>query len=273
MLMTEPSAATWDAPDVAHCALGGLSKSSLSAVLRRTFSRDVLPGLAAGMGGAAPSLAALAEHCAARLAAGDAETLSRGLTEARQTGVLPEQVCLTLLTDVARRLGEMWDSDRVSFVDVTLGVQQAQRALLDLAPSFTPPMGLRTGRLLLGGAPGEQHGFGTAMVGEFFRHAGWDVALCPLNTQEAWERAAGLEAFDVAGLSLGCGEGMEALAAAIAGIRRASLNRSIAVIVGGPAFIGQPHRAFQIGADATAGDAAQAVRQASALIGSPRRPA
>lgn len=257
------------AGDPAPSALG---KARLSDALIQTFSREVLPGLAAGRASPALSRTALAEHCAARIAAGDAAALSRALADARARGSIPEQLCLTLLTDVARRLGEMWQDDRASFVDVTLGVQMAQRALMDLAPAFAVPApGLPTGRLLLGGAPGEQHGFGQAMVGEFFRQAGWDVALCPLATAAGWARAAALEHFDVAGISLGRDDGMEELAALIAAVRRASRNRSIAVLVGGPAFLRHAHRAFGIGADATAADAAEAVRQASALLGLPGR--
>ncbi len=252
------------------------AKTSFSEALQRTVQRAVLPSLTGGRAAVDAGRAELAEHCAARIAAGDGAALSRALAEARATGLIPEQICLTLLTDVARRLGQLWLEDRCSFVDVTLGVQQAQAALIDLAPNFAPPRGARTGRVLLGGAPGEQHLFGALLVAEFFRAAHWNVAFAPLTSAEAWLRAVAEERFDVVGLSLGRAEGMEELASLIAQLRRASRNPELRVLVGGPVFLdGAAHRAFRIGADATAPDAAAAVRAATALLprGAPVRAA
>lgn len=267
MLWSESAESAVSGRPARHAAPNRASQSSFSAALQRTVRRDVLPSLRGGRPAAEARQTELAEHCATRIAAGDGAALSRALAEARATGIIPEQICLTLLTDVARRLGEMWSDDRCSFVDVTLGVQQAQAALVDLAPGFVPARVGRVGRVLLGGAPGEQHGFGTLMVAEFFRRAGWDVALAPLPTAEAWLRAAAEQRFDVVGLGLGRDEGIEELASLIGRLRRTSRNPELRVLVGGPAFQGAAaHRAFRIGADATAPDAAAAVRAAAELL-------
>jgi methanogenic corrinoid protein MtbC1 len=279
MLLSESAESAVDGREAPHPAPISHPDASFSAALHRTVWREVVPSLRGrgARGGAGP--ADLAKHCAARIAAGDGAALSRALAEARAKGLIPEQICLTLLTDVARHLGELWLDDRCSFVDVTLGVQQAQAALLDLAPGFAPPAapgGGRVGRVLLGGAPGERHGFGALMVAEFFRLAGWDVALAPLPTAEAWLRAAAEQRFDVVGISLGRDDGIEELASLIGQLRRASRNPDLRVLVGGPAFLGSAaHRAFRVGADATAPDAAAAVRAASALLplGTPVRAA
>jgi methanogenic corrinoid protein MtbC1 len=272
MLWSEPQEDMFGEAELPVLHRGDRPAFDLTEALLRTVDRQILPSLMAGRGASAPSRAALADHCAARIAAGDGAALTRALTEARRRGVLPEQVCLTLLTDVARRLGELWLEDRCSFVDVTEGVQLAQRALFDLGPAFGPIRpGARCGSVLLGTAPGEQHGFGAAMVGEFFHRAGWNVGLAPLPSVAAWTRAVAEESFDVAGISLGRDEGLSETAALIAAIRRASRNPRIAVLVGGPAFIKHPHRAFEIKADATAADAADAVRQATALLDRPGR--
>ncbi len=276
MLWSESAESATGGRHVRHAATSQPPESSFSAALQRTVRRDVLPSLRGGRAAAEAGNAELARHCAARIAAGDGAALSRALAEARAKGVIPEQVCLTLLTDVARRLGELWLDDRCSFVDVTLGVRQAQVALMDLAPGFVPPRGGRVGRVLLGGAPGERHGFGALMLAEFFRVAGWDVALAPLPTAEAWLRAAAEQRFDVVGLSLGRDEGLEELASLVGQLRRASTNPELRVLVGGPAFQGPAaHRAFRIGADATAPDAAAALRAAAELLplGSPGRTA
>jgi methanogenic corrinoid protein MtbC1 len=56
------------------------------------------------------------------------------------------------------------------------------------------------------------------------------------------------------------------MTAAIRAARRASRNRSLKVMAGGWAFVARPGLVVQVGADATAADAQQAVLAAEALV-------
>jgi methanogenic corrinoid protein MtbC1 len=67
------------------------------------------------------------------------------------------------------------------------------------------------------------------------------------------------------GLSVGCEVRVESLSAAIRSVRRASLNRSIGVMVGGPLFNKFPELVGQVGADASARDGRTAVQLAEGL--------
>jgi hypothetical protein len=72
--------------------------------------------------------------------------------------------------------------------------------------------------------------------------------------------------YAVLGISDSCGSGPDELAGVIHAARRASRNRHLRVMVGGPAFSADPERAIRAGADATAADARHAVLQAEGLF-------
>ncbi|GLS64576.1 hypothetical protein GCM10007888_29570 [Methylobacterium oxalidis] len=72
--------------------------------------------------------------------------------------------------------------------------------------------------------------------------------------------------FGVAGLTLSCETQVDWLAAIIRGVRRASCNRAIGIMVGGPVFSAKPELIAQVGADASAADAPTAVLLAQRLL-------
>jgi methanogenic corrinoid protein MtbC1 len=71
---------------------------------------------------------------------------------------------------------------------------------------------------------------------------------------------------DILGLTLGSTQRMDLLAVTIRKARQASRHRGMAVMVGGPAFVGHPEYAALVGADATATDAREAPIQAARLL-------
>ena len=191
----------------------------------------------------------------------------------RQSGLTIETLYLNLLAPVARYLGELWEADIVDFTTVTLGCSRLQQLLHELSPSFfreAEPHEHRR-RVLLVPVPGEQHTFGLYMVAEFFRQAGWDVWSGCMPNRELTE-LVGNESFSLIGFSLSGDRRLDALAASIRAVRRASCNRGIGVLVGGPVFVGHPELVSLVGADATAQDGRQATLQAQntlSLLGRP----
>jgi methanogenic corrinoid protein MtbC1 len=186
----------------------------------------------------------------------------------RRRGMSAETLYLDLLAPTARHLGELWDADVMSFAEVTLGLLRLHQVLHELSPTFRAEVhhGARGLRALLVPAPGEQHSFGLVMVGEFFRRAGWEVASGPVpSRQELAQRVAG-ERFALVGLSVSCERHLDLVATSIRAVRRASRNRAIGVMVGGPMFLENPELARLVGADATAIDGRQAVLQAQDLL-------
>ena len=140
--------------------------------------------------------------------------------------------------------------------------------LRELSPVFQHeseyPEGGR--RVLLIPMPGEQHIFGLSVVVEFFRRAGWDVCDGAVASNDELVELVRSEWFNVIGFSVSCENRLDALAAGIRAVRRASRNRAIGVLVGGRVFIEQPDLVAFVGADATAVDARQSALQAENLL-------
>jgi methanogenic corrinoid protein MtbC1 len=182
-------------------------------------------------------------------------------------GATVETLFLDLLAPAARRLGELWTADLVDFVEVTIGLGRLQQVLREFTPAFQRDALLRSRgrRLLMVPAIGEQHTFGLTMVAEFFRRAGWVVWRSFGPSGELVELVR-QEWFSVVGFSLGSETRLDALASEIRAVRRASCNRAIGVMVGGPVFVAHPELVPQVGADATANDGRDAPRQAEDLI-------
>ena len=199
----------------------------------------------------------------------DASVASRYVEAMRERGVAVEALYLDLLAPTARELGEMWTADICSFSDVTIALGRLQQMLHNLSPCFQFDGEQANGlRVLLVPAPGDQHTFGLTMVAEFFRRAGWDVWTRASMTRHELIEAVGEQWFALVGLSVSCGVRMEALASAVRAVRRFSRNRSIGILVGGPAFTEEPTLASLIGADATAADGRRATTQAHHLLSS-----
>ncbi len=248
------------------------------AILTRTVELDVIPRLlrAHGLGKPVPKAPAVSATDTALLV-----ELSLAPDEAATTGFVmslqdqgfdTEALYLNLLAPAAARLGTMWDEDLCDFTEVTIGLNRLHRAMRDLGGSligsrFLQGAGRQAGkRALIMPLPGEQHTFGISMVLEFFRRAGWSAWSGAVDDSGELLTMVRSDWVDVVGFSLACDERLETARTEIRAVRLASRNPAVAVMVGGPAFVANPDLAAAIGADGTASDGMQAVRQAQALV-------
>jgi methanogenic corrinoid protein MtbC1 len=252
--------------------------SGRSAHLLQTIESEIIPRLVLSrraVGKAPAAVASLAwapdEQMVAELAdlvvaqdVGAAATRIEGL---RAQGIPIETLYLDLLAPTARYLGELWEADLCDFTAVTLGCSRLQQLLHELSPAFFREVEQHEHRrrVLLVPVPGEQHTFGLYMVAEFFRRAGWDVWSGSMPAREL-SALVGREAFTLVGFSLSADSRLDALASSIRAVRRASCNRGIGVLVGGPVFVGHPELVNLVGADATAVDGRQATNQAQSTM-------
>ena len=190
------------------------------------------------------------------------------LRQLAEGGATAHELCLDLLAPAARRLGEMWNSDRCDFTEVTIALGRLQLMLRELAARMptAPLQGAATRRVLLLAVNGDQHTFGLAMVRDFFRAAGWRVAADSPKNLDALKTLVKAEAFDVVGFTIGAERHIEDLAAAVHALRKHSRNPNVRVLVGGPLLLERPDVAAQVGADATALDARQAILEAERQV-------
>lgn len=188
-------------------------------------------------------------------------------------GVSLEAVYLDLVTPAARRLGALWDDDQVDFLQVTLGLARLQQIVQRLGSGVSPdPVALPAARALLASLASDHHTLAVRLVGDLFRGRGWEVTDLPAAWPADIVAAASRESFDLFGLSIACDGGIGQAVGLIAAVRRASRNPAIRVLVGGPAFAGQPGRVAEVGADDTAQDGLEAAARARALLAAAARP-
>jgi methanogenic corrinoid protein MtbC1 len=179
-----------------------------------------------------------------------------------------ESIYIDLLGGAARTLGMQWEEDEVTFTHVTTGVWRLQQMLHRFRPLFQAESPARqTGkRIFLSPMIGEQHSFGLMLLSEFFRRDGWDVQNTVASSVAELIDIVRGEWFDIVGFSVGNGERLDNLRAAIKAARRASRNLQVGIMVGGPVFSLNPDLVGQVGADVTAPDARTAVRLAEQTL-------
>ena len=183
-------------------------------------------------------------------------------------GVSVDTIFVELLAPSARHLGVMWDEDDADFIAVTMALWRLQEVVRELS-SRVPVR--RTGgdaprRAVFSVMPGEQHSFGTVLVEDVFRRAGWATELVTeCDTSQLLALVAANE-FDLIGLTVTGDRHCETVPSVINGIRSVSRNPNIAVIVGGRIFNEEPDLATQLGADGTAHDARHALEVAGDLV-------
>jgi MerR family transcriptional regulator, light-induced transcriptional regulator len=138
------------------------------------------------------------------------------------------------ISAASRRLGEMWDADQVTFVDVTLSVGKLYALVRAIGSNRTrPPIADHPRKYaLFASVPGEQHTMGVAIAAELFRDAGWDIDLQVGATHdELLVRAERMQPV-VAGLSLSGVAGLDALARLVVSLRLTLPDIVIAVAGG-----------------------------------------
>lgn len=196
------------------------------------------------------------------------DTLEHYIRDLLSQGTSAEHLYLHLFAPAARRLGAMWEEDRCSFVDVTLGVGRLQQLTHGFGDLLRGPVeATATGRVLIAGAPREQHTLGATMVAEFLRRDGWEVVLPPASDDSRDLISAGeADWFDVVAISAATDHSVGRLKQVIRELRRRGRNRELKVIVGGRPFAESPKLGHQVGADGSAPDARAAASMALAML-------
>jgi methanogenic corrinoid protein MtbC1 len=184
----------------------------------------------------------------------------------KNRGVSLDTLHTELLEPTARYLGDLWTEDRVDFLDVTIAVRRLQQLVhlfadLDQVGPYDEKR-----RALIAATPGEQHSFGNVMIQRFFRSGGWYVCSCPGAQLQHITALVAQEWFGIVGLSLSTDRHLDSLKASIAMVRKTSVNKTVGIMVGGPAFAERPELAMEVGADGTAVNAPAAVILAKKLL-------
>jgi methanogenic corrinoid protein MtbC1 len=177
----------------------------------------------------------------------------RKLTDA---GLDPEALYQELLAPTARLISEGWREDDISFVDATIGLGRLRSLVYALC--WTMPYNgdndAHARTALFAARPGEEQAFGSYLVEESFRWAGWRTFSDKPSTSHSLAESVRRNWCDVLCLSISRLENLAELRLTIDAIRRASCHAKLSVLVEGRPFIEQPGLVAAIGADAAALD-------------------
>jgi methanogenic corrinoid protein MtbC1 len=183
-------------------------------------------------------------------------------------GISMEAIFVDLLVPAARRLGEYWDQDSLSFADVTIGLGRLQQVVRALG--YKNGGDIDSGRplptALFAPAPGEQHIFGIFIVEDCFRRAGWRTWVESSSARHNLIDTVSSQWFDLFGVSASKDAKAEDIAEFIRVVRAASRNPDVFVMTGGRLFIEHPELVAQVGADATAADGREALLIANETV-------
>ncbi len=94
-------------------------------------------------------------------------------------GVTPQVLRYGYLAGAARLLGERWDRDEVTFMDVTVATGHLYALLRAIRSEPHDHNGAQSGirSALFASVPGENHTLGITLAADTFRDQGWDIDL------------------------------------------------------------------------------------------------
>ncbi|MDA8585544.1 cobalamin-dependent protein [Rhodobacteraceae bacterium] len=99
------------------------------------------------------------------------------ITNLRADGVHPEDIYFKQLAAAARLLGEKWESDTLSFSQVTIGTGRMFSIMRSMRHLFEPKIVAQDKTAIFASVPGEDHTLGVHMAADMFRKEGWEIAL------------------------------------------------------------------------------------------------
>ncbi|WP_395688540.1 B12-binding domain-containing protein [Aestuariivirga sp.] len=233
-----------DQPDLRYEKLSGIVAEHVLSRLQALHAQAAAPS--------GPPRSSEIEELASLLLGPRHEEAAGFLLKLRDGGISLDDLHTELLEPTARYLGELWEKDRIDFVDVTLGVSRLQRLVhafegLGQIASYDDKR-----RVLLACAPGEQHSLGSSIVQKFLRAAGWHVWTCTTQHMDEAAEIVAQEWFGVVGFSVNSDIHLGQLASSITRVRQASVNRTVGIMVGGSAIARDPQWVEKLGADGTA---------------------
>jgi methanogenic corrinoid protein MtbC1 len=180
-----------------------------------------------------------------------------------------DSLMLDVMAPAARLLGQRWEDDTADFIEVTLGLWRLQELVHELASrrcGIEVNM-LNERRILCAVAPGDDHSFGSLLLEEMFRRAGWTCTGLRGASRAQLLRQVADGWFEIIALTVSVERNSATLTDLVADLRAASCNPGVSIMVGGPVFNDHASLADEIGADATASNARAALHQAELLVG------
>lgn len=211
-------------------------------------------------------LAGLAQRYIGALLAGERLLASRLVLETvAEQGVSVRDIYLRVFQPAQHEVGRLWQMNQLSVAQEHYCTAATQLIMSQLYPYLFSAE--RTGRTMVATCvSGDLHEIGVRMVSDFLEMEGWDTFYLGANTptpsllQTLAQRRA-----DVLAVSATLTSHVRAVAELIRAVRGSQAGREVKVMVGGYPFNVAPELWRQVGADAFARDAEDAIATAQRL--------
>lgn len=166
------------------------------------------------------------------------------------------------IPEVARRLGEAWEADCVSFAQVTMGVARLQAILREIGSAWSADAADagETATLLLVLPQGEQHTLGAMVLAGRLRRMGISVSVKIAPSPAELADCVARRAFDGALISVACEDRLETCRKLVKTLKEAS-NGLLKVAVGGALAEADENVMRLTGADVVTNDIAIALER------------
>jgi methanogenic corrinoid protein MtbC1 len=192
----------------------------------------------------------------AAVTAGERRNAFDVIREARGAGHELRALYLEVFQPTLRRVGELWQENRLTVAEEHFATAITQTAMLHLYGEVQIPDS--SGPLLIAAcAATERHEVGLRMLCDFLDLEGWQTIFlgASVPTESLIEMIARKRP-DAVALSATIAPHLPQLRATIGEIRAAAGDRQPVILAGGRPFLDQPELAGHVGADLTASDAA-----------------
>jgi methanogenic corrinoid protein MtbC1 len=111
------------------------------------------------------------------LASDSPKSAAQIIAAEREAGRPAEDIYVNLLAPAARQLGDMWNSDHITFAQVTVGSGRIFAIMRSMRHMFETSAPAEEPAVIFASVPGETHTLGVRMAADFFRTDGWNISL------------------------------------------------------------------------------------------------
>jgi methanogenic corrinoid protein MtbC1 len=195
------------------------------------------------------------------------------IAELLNTGVSVDSIVLDLIPRIARKLGEQWESDSLSFTEITIATGRLQKLIYSLDHFFqeTRAHAPTAHSIFVSASPGSHHTLGPLILSNYFTWAGWNVHSESRPTQagiEALIASQKLTAIAITAIAISVADydQLDQLPNLIQSIRNKSLNPEIIVLTGGSLYNSDAMSFGHIKADIKSNTPEEALHQLNRIL-------
>ena len=192
----------------------------------------------------------------------------RYIAELLNLGMSVDSIVLELIPRIARKLGDQWVSDSLSFSEVTIATGRLQKLIYSLDHLFqeTRTHASTSHTILVSAAPGSHHTLGPLILSNYFTWAGWNVLSESTPSQHYIETTVAKKSLTAIAISIADYDQLDQLPTLIQSIRNKSRNPGIIVLTGGSLYNADAMSFGHIKADIKSNTPEEALHQLNRIL-------